>query len=148
MIYLEKYTSSNKYFKRFLVMWHSGIFDKNTNFFNQIVFSGEAIFMLNGVINRHRYGASRKSSWMPETRTQYILTGVVTTTLLGPFLLTEIWQQWSYLRLLPDQIVPSIIINTVGSNFQHTWFQQDDAPHILNDMYECIVYFECVLMNV
>lgn len=108
--------------------------DRNEIDVNNIVFSDECTFMLNGGVNRHncRYWSSENPHWMREAHTQYPLKvnvwlGVIGTQLVGPFFIEGNLNAISYQRLLENEITPALR-NMFGEHFQNIWFQQDGAP--------------------
>lgn len=108
--------------------------ERNQNFFNNIIFSDESTFMLNGTVNRHncRYWADENPHWMRESHTQYpekvnVWAGIIQNQIIGPFFIEGNLNSVQYLHMLEDQILPEII-NRRGHNLQSTWFQQDGAP--------------------
>lgn len=114
--------------------------NRNVNFVNNIMFSDEATFYLNGFINRHncRYWANENPHWMEESHTQHpqklnVWAGLIRGHIIGPFFLRENLNAASYLQLLRDEIVPSI--NRLFPNQANPalisddiWYQQDGAP--------------------
>jgi transposase len=108
--------------------------EENNKFFNQIVFTDEATFMLNGSLNRHncRYWADQNPHWMRETHTQHpqkvnVWAGIIGNRLVGPFFIEGNLNVEMYLHMLQNEIVPAIN-NEVGPLLRNTWFQQDGAP--------------------
>lgn len=112
----------------------------NGNFPNNIVFSDEATFCLNGFVNRHncRYWADQNPHWMEESHTQYpqklnVWAGIIRGRIIGPFFLRENLNSNRYLQLLREQIVPAL--NHLFPNqtnrerpSDEIWYQQDGAP--------------------
>ena len=106
------------------------------NFLNNIVFSDEATFQLNGEVNRHncRYWSDHNPHWMLEAHTQYpqklnVWAGIINNTLIGPFFIEGNLNGEIYLRMLRDQIIPAIQA-IAGENMNNIYFQQDGAgPH-------------------
>lgn len=110
-----------------------GNLDRNTIVLNNIVFSDEATFMLNGNVNRHncRYWSSVNPHWMREQHTQHpeklnVWLGILGGQFIGPFFIDGNLNANEYYRLLEQQIVPAIRL--ASDNFDHVWFQQDGAP--------------------
>ncbi|EFN87724.1 hypothetical protein EAI_08587, partial [Harpegnathos saltator] len=66
----------------------------DTNFLNFIVFSDEALFEINGSVNRHncRYWTDENPHWMSDLRTQYpqklnVWAGICSRGIIGSFLI-------------------------------------------------------------
>lgn len=107
--------------------------DNNTIGLNNIVFSDEATFMLNGNVNRHNchYWSNINPHWMREQHTQHpeklnVWLGIVGGQFLGPFFIDGNLNADGYQRMLEEQIVPTI--HHVFDNLDQVWFQQDGAP--------------------
>lgn len=87
----------------------------NPIFVNQIIFSDEATFLLNGKVNRHncRYWAKENPHWIREQHTQYpqkinVWCGIKDTKIIGPFFMEETLNGERYLNLLRNEIVPCV----------------------------------------
>ena len=107
---------------------------QNPIFLQNIVFSDEATFQLNGEVNRHnfRYWSDTNPHWIKESHTQYpqklnVWAGMVGDTIIGPFFIEGNLNAVSYEQLLRNQIVPAIQA-LKGDDFENIWFQQDGAP--------------------
>lgn len=109
----------------------------DATFLNRIVFSDEALFFLNGSVNRHNmvYWSETNPEWMIDSRsTQYpqkvhVWAGIINNAIIGPFFIEGNLNGEVYRNLLSDQIIPAIQ-QLVGNDFGQTWFQQDGAaPH-------------------
>ena len=108
------------------------------DFASNIVFSDEAIFMLNGTVNRQncRYWARNNPHWVQEGHTQYpqkvnVWTGIVGGHVVGPFFLDETLTGDRYLQLLETYIIPAIATlfpEENGGIDNRIVFQQDGAP--------------------
>ena len=90
-------------------------FDENQNFFNRIVFSDEATFMLHGELNRHncRYWSDENPHWMREVRTQHpqklnVWAGLFRTQIVGPFFIDGNLTTEKYLDLLQNVTIPEM----------------------------------------
>jgi transposase len=108
--------------------------DENEDFSKCIVFSDEATFMLNGVVNRHncRYWSDENPHWMREVRTQNpqklnVWAGLFGRQIVGPFFIEGNLTSEKYLDMLQNVIVPEIQ-NLAAPNFGNIWYQQDGAP--------------------
>ncbi|EFN82013.1 hypothetical protein EAI_17228, partial [Harpegnathos saltator] len=104
------------------------------NFLNFIVFSAEAMFQINGSVNRHncRYWNNENPHWMSGLHTQYpqklnVWARICSRSIIGPFLIDDNLNAEKYENLLRDHII-SDIRNKFGADMQHVWFQQDGAP--------------------
>lgn len=106
--------------------------DRNLQY--KIVFTDEATFMLNGVVNRHnyRYWSDENPHWMVEKHTQHpqklnVWAGIFGSQVVGPFFIEGNLNAVQYLAMLRNQIIPALQ-NIAGDNFGTLWFQQDGAP--------------------
>lgn len=104
--------------------------NNNPNFLNNIVFSDEATFCLNGNVNRHncRYWAAENPHWMIQNHTQTpqklnVWVGICADHIIGPFFIRGTLTGDRYLQLLQQQIIPAC-----QANLDDLWFQQDGAP--------------------
>lgn len=107
--------------------------DTDPNFVNNIVFSDEASFLLNGNLNRHncRYWSEKNPHWKREAHTQHpqkvnVWSGLIGSNVIGPFVIDGNLNGDTYRNLLVDRIIPAI--RNLGLNFDSVWFQQDGAP--------------------
>lgn len=107
--------------------------DRNTIRINDIVFSDEATFMLNGNVNRHncRFWSDVNPHWVREQHTQHpqklnVWLGIVAGQFVGPFFIDGSLNADVYRRMLEGQIVPAVQASCI--NFDRVWFQQDGAP--------------------
>lgn len=87
------------------------IINDNPDFLNNILFSDEATFCLNGEVNRHnsRYWSRENPHWMRETHTQRPLkvnvwAGIIGNRLIGPFFIEGALNGAAYLNLLRTQV--------------------------------------------
>ena len=103
------------------------------DFVNNIIFTDEATFCLNGRVNRHncRYWAADNPQWMIETHTQTpqklnVWAGICGDQIIGPFFIDGNLTGDRYLQLLQEQIIPSC--RALFPNNHNIWFQQDEAP--------------------
>lgn len=107
--------------------------DNNTITLNNVVFSDEATFMINGNVNRHncRYWCDENPRWMREQHTQHpekvnVWLGIVGDKFVGPFFIAGNLNSAVYLAMLQQQIIPAVQLAT--NNCDQIWFQQDGAP--------------------
>lgn len=107
--------------------------DNGTITLNNIVFSDEATFMLNGEVNRHnsRWWNDTNPFWFREQHTQHpqkinVWLGMMGGRVIGPFFINGNLNAEEYLAMLQQQIVPAIQASV--NNFEQIWFQQDGAP--------------------
>jgi len=108
--------------------------DDQPEFHNKIVFSDEATFMLDGLVNRHnsRYWSDSNPHWMRESKSQYpqklnVWTGIVGEHIIRPFFIDGNLTAQKYEAMLRDDIVPTVR-NIFDPDFDSVWFQQDGAP--------------------
>jgi len=107
---------------------------RGNDFVNNIVFTDEAAFQLNGNVNHQnfRYWSSENSHWMRDNKSQYpkkvnVWGGIIENHLIGPFFFDENLNSERYEAMLVEQIIPAIR-NIFPNNFDRVWFQQDGAP--------------------
>lgn len=107
--------------------------NNEADFVNNIIFSDEATFYLNGTVNRHncRYWSDSNPHWMVETHTQRpqklnVWAGICGDRIVGPFFTHGNLDGNQYLQLLEEQIIPSCL--ALFPNNNNLWFQQDGAP--------------------
>lgn len=113
---------------------------RNLNFVNNILFSDECTFCLNGEVNRHncRYWSDENPHWMEQVHTQRpqkvnVWCGIIGGHIIGPYLINGNLNSARYLALLQESIVPDLIRLFPNDNdpnlvAEHIWFQQDGAP--------------------
>jgi len=97
----------------------------------RICFGDEAIFSLNGHVNRHncRYYAPENPHWAQEVHFQHdqrimVWCGILGHTIIGPFFFDGNVTGQSYLNMLINEICPAIDTLEVPTD----WFMQDGAP--------------------
>jgi transposase len=107
--------------------------DNKTLNLNNIVFSDEATFMLNGEVNRHnsRLWSDVNPYWVREQHTQHpekinVWVGMMGGQIIGPFFIEGNLTGDVYLGMLQQQIIPAI--QASRDDFEQVWFQQDGAP--------------------
>lgn len=107
---------------------------------NNILFSDEASFYLNGTVNKQncRYWAPTNPHWFIEHKTQYpqkvnVWAGIVGDRIVGPYFFAGTLTGALYLQFLQTELVPLLIElfpnpdnPDIPSN--SLWFQQDGAP--------------------
>ena len=113
---------------------------QNVNFVNNILFSDESTFCLNGQVNRHncRYWSDENPHWMEQVHTQRpqkvnVWCGIIGGRIIGPYFINGNLNSTRYLVLLQESIVPDLIRLFPNNNdpnliAEHIWFQQDGAP--------------------
>ncbi|KAL7292825.1 hypothetical protein TKK_0013650 [Trichogramma kaykai] len=100
---------------------------------DNIVFSDETTFQLNGNVNRQncRYWSDTNPHWMREDKTQYPQklnewAEIVGDRIIGPFFINGNLNAQNYEQMLRNDICPAIKA-VKGPNYDRTWFQQDGA---------------------
>lgn len=113
---------------------------ENPNFLNNIVFSDEATFCLNGSVNRHncRYWSQENPHWIQESHSQRqgkvnVWAGIVGHRIVGPYFFEGNLTAVRYLDFLRFDLIPALAIlfpNNDDGDFPHQriWFQHDGAP--------------------
>lgn len=114
--------------------------DGNNNFPRDIIFSDEATFYVNGVVNRHNYRflSQENPHWIHEAHTQHpqkvnVWAGIINNRILGPFFFEENLTAERYLDFLTFDLVPAlaqIFPHAMDPDIpnERLWFQQDGAP--------------------
>lgn len=114
--------------------------NNNFDFINQILFSDEATFCLNGTVNKHncRFWSQENPHWMLEHHTQHhqkinVWAGIIGRNIIGPFFINESLNSERYLVLLQNEIIPALYNLFPNENHperlaDRVWFQQDGAP--------------------
>jgi len=101
--------------------------DDDPNFLFDIVFSDEAIFELNGSVNRYNCRFwSNNPHWILEVHTLYlqklnVWAGMLNNILNGPFFIDGNLNAAKYEDMLRNEIFPAIK-QIIEDNFAHTWF--------------------------
>ncbi|KAJ8912413.1 hypothetical protein NQ315_013480, partial [Exocentrus adspersus] len=87
----------------------------NPNFLNNVMFSDEATFCIDGNVNRHncRYWSRNNPRWMRESHTQYpqkinVWAGIIGDKIIGPFFIEGNLNGPAYLNLLQNSIIPEL----------------------------------------
>jgi hypothetical protein len=113
---------------------------EDLNFLNNILFSDEATFTLNGSVNRHncRYWSRENPHWTQQHYTQRrgkinVWAGMIGNRLLGPYFFEENLNGNQYLDFLQFELVPALTVlfpNHEDGDLpnQRIWYQQDGAP--------------------
>ena len=108
-----------------------------TDFVNNIIFTDEATFCLNGRVNRHncRYWSADNPHWMIETHTQTpqklnVWAGICGDQIIRSFFIDGNLTGDRYLQLLQEQIIPSC--RALFPNNHNIWFQQDGHHLIIS----------------
>lgn len=88
--------------------------DDDSNFVFNVIFSDEATFELNGLVNRHncRFWSDNNPHWMLEDHTQYphkltVWADMLNNTLIGPFFIDGNLNSAKYEDMLRNEIVPA-----------------------------------------
>lgn len=114
--------------------------NQNNNFIDNVLFSDEATFYLNGHVNRQntRYWSDENPHWMQEYHTQRpqktnVWAGIVRNTIIGPYFFDENLTGALYLDFLQNTLIPDLIqlfpdIQIPTNVDRRIWFQQDGAP--------------------
>lgn len=114
--------------------------NNDPQFVRHVVFSDEATFYLNGIVNRQncRYWAPANPHWMMEDHTQFPLkvnvwAGIIENKIVGPFFIEGPLNSDKYLDLLEHNIIPALVALYPNNNNPQIpnnslWYQQDGAP--------------------
>lgn len=120
---------------------------------NNVLFTDEASFYLNGTVNRQncRYWTTTNQHWFIEHKTQYqqkvnVWAGIIHNRIIGPYYLDGILTGPRYLLFLQTEVIPRL--TELFSNAENTnipadtlWFQQDEAPpHFAQPVREYLNY--------
>jgi hypothetical protein len=109
-------------------------------FVENILFSDESTFKLNGEVNRQncRYWAKENPRWMREHHTQYpqkinVWAGIVKNKIIGPYFFDNNVNGLNYLHFLQNFLIPTLVNlypsrNNPGILDENLWYQQDGAP--------------------
>ncbi|KAJ8948571.1 hypothetical protein NQ318_007575 [Aromia moschata] len=100
----------------------------NLNLQQQILFSDEATFCLNGTVNRqnYRYGSRTNPYWIIEAHTQHpqklnVWSGIGANRVIGPFFFEETLTGERYLEFLQNDLFPALAIT-------HSCFNKTENP--------------------
>lgn len=114
--------------------------EEQPDLIDKILFSDEATFHMNGVVNRHncRYWSNENPHWMEQDHTQYpqklnVWAGIIGSRIIGPFIIHENLTGDIYLNLLRHSVLPQLINlfpNPANPQLLRNdiYFQQDGAP--------------------
>uniref|UniRef100_A0A1B6G3J3 Tc1-like transposase DDE domain-containing protein n=1 Tax=Cuerna arida TaxID=1464854 RepID=A0A1B6G3J3_9HEMI len=87
--------------------------DRKQILLNDILFSDEVTFVLNGSVNRHncRYWDNSNPHWKEESHTQHpqklnVWAGIIGNQIVGPFFINGNLNGDSYLAMLQNEIIP------------------------------------------
>lgn len=112
----------------------------NPLFIENVLFSDEATFMLNGTVNRQtcRYWSDQNPHWAEEVHTQFpqkvnVWAGIIGRRILGPYFFDATLNGNLYLQFLQEELVPALAVlfpNEEDPDLpsDNIWFQQDGAP--------------------
>lgn len=88
--------------------------NRNPFFSRKILFSDEATFYLNGVVNRHnyRYWSNDNPHWTVDAHTQWpkklnVWAGILGDHIIGPYFIPNL-NSATYLELLRSKVVPAV----------------------------------------
>ena len=111
--------------------WGIESLESNTLDHFHICFGDEAIFSLNGHVNRHncRYYSDQNPNWVQEVHFQHdervmVWAGIIGERVIGPFFFDGTVTGASYLEMLETHICPATQTE-IGNG---CWFMQDGAP--------------------
>lgn len=111
--------------------WFLGQQEHNPNFLTNVLFSDEAGFCRNGIINSHNLHMWAEENPHAVVQTRYqnrfninIWAGIVGNHLIGPFVLNNRLDGASYLQFLQENLLDNIPLN-IRPQF---WFMHDGAP--------------------
>lgn len=128
--------------------WFMDRLDEGHEFLSDILFSDEAMFTMNGQVNRHncRYYAQENPHWMEQDKHQggssvMVWCGIWRNFVIGPFFFDSTVTGESYLDMLKGSMIPQL--ESLGLGLP-AWFQQDGAPahysvivrHFLDDIFQ------------
>lgn len=114
--------------------------DENPNFLNNILFSDEATFCLNGTVHRHncRYWSRENRHWTQESHSQRrgklnVWIGIIGRRLIGPYFFEGNITAARYFDFLRFDLMPALTAmfphdHEPNVPHQDIWFQQDGAP--------------------
>ena len=113
--------------------WFAEKLNENPRFTeDNMLFSDEAFFYLNGEVNRQnlRYWSQSNPHWMNASKQQggqkvMVWCGLWKAHILGPFFFDEHVTGETYLNMLIDKLMPQLEL--IGEGLPE-WFQQDGAP--------------------
>lgn len=114
--------------------------DQIPNFIQNIIFTDEATFVLNGEVNKqnYRHWSQTNPHWIIENNTQYpqkvnVWMGMINSRILGPYFFEGNLNADTYLDFLSLELIPALV--AVFPNHddpdipqRQIWFQQDGAP--------------------
>lgn len=115
------------------------LIDGNDLSTENILFSDESTFTLNGEVNRQncRYWAEENPHWMREGHTQWpqkvnVWAGIIRDRVIGPIFFEQNLNGARYLEFLEEELVPNLAVMfpDVEADVpnRNIWFQQDGAP--------------------
>lgn len=130
--------------------------NQNPLFVENILFSDESTFKLNGEVNRQncRFWAKENPRWMREHHTQYpqkvvVWAGIVKNKIIEPYFFDGNVNGQNYLDFLQNVLIPTLVQLYPEENNpvvpdQNLWYQQDGAPshyaaevsHYINEVFQ------------
>lgn len=106
----------------------------DSTFFSRVMFSDEAAFESNGMLNRHNshYYSNINPHWVRHVDNQHrwkviVWCGILDGHIIGPHFFDDNVTGDSYLRMLRD-VLPRMLEFVDENTVQHMWLQQDGAP--------------------
>lgn len=116
------------------VRWLLNVTENNPQFLENILFTDEATFTREGVVNTHNmhtWSYTNPHTVFPSNAQQKfsvnIWAGVLGDYLIGPYLLPDVLNGSTYLVFLRD-ILPQLLQNVPATLRHNMWFMHDGAP--------------------
>lgn len=108
--------------------------NQNQNFLENILFSDEAIFKSNAVVNRHNmhYYAVENPLWLRQINYQnrwslHVWGGIIGNQIIGPFIFDGPITGDPYYNFLTNEL-PGLLQNVQQDLRENMWYQHDGAP--------------------
>lgn len=109
--------------------------DDNPVFLDEVLWSDEAQFSRDGVVNKHNlhYWANENPRWLREARHQQnwrinVWCGLYNGSIVGPYFYEGTLTAQRYTEEILDIVVTEFIDNLPLATVQRLWFQHDGAP--------------------
>lgn len=120
--------------RRLFCQWAIQRWRDDENFFKFVMFSDEATFQSDGLLNRHNshYWSPVNPHWMQEVDHQHrwsvnVWCGIVNGYLIGPHFFEGTVNGANYLQFL-QEVLPGLLEHVDLETRMKMWFQQDGAP--------------------